>query len=64
MNSIKVKENILELNQTPQSYGNMWLRYIGIRKNGQAPDRWVNKVLKSHQIYAFVNIETDNIIEQ
>lgn len=63
MDSIQVKTHTLELNQIPQPYGTMWLRYLGIRKNCQVPDKWVNKTLKSHWIYSFVNIETDKIIE-
>lgn len=61
--SIQVEQYTLELNQVPQPYEEIWLRYIGFRKNCQVPDKWVNKTLKSHWIYSFVNIETEKIIE-
>ena len=61
MDLIKVKENILKLNQEPQLYGTMWLRYLGLRKSGA--EKWINGSLKSHWIYSFINIETEKIIE-
>lgn len=59
--TIKVEESLLTLNQTPQLYDGMMLRYSGIRKSGA--EKWINGAYKSHWIYSFINIETDKIIE-
>lgn len=62
MNSIKIKHVTLDLTtQEPQLYGNMWLRYSGIRKTGV--EKWINGSLKSHYIYTFIKVETEGQIE-
>jgi hypothetical protein len=64
MNHLKIKNITLDLTtQEPQQYGTMLLRYMGIRKNGQVPEKWVNGSYNSCWIYTFEKIETGGIIE-
>jgi hypothetical protein len=64
MESIKIKNVELLLNQSIQiSPNGREIRYSGIRKNGQVPDKWVNGTLKSHWIYSFIYLDTGEIIE-
>lgn len=54
MHSIKIKKTKLNLTPDIQTSPNgRPIRYSGLRKCLKTPEKWVNKVLKSHWIYSF-----------
>jgi len=64
MEKILIKNTELFLNQSIQiSPNGREIRYSGIRKNGQVPDKWINETLKSHWIYSFIYLDTGAVIE-
>jgi len=64
MESIKIKNTNLFLNQSIQvSLNAREIRYSGIRKNCQVPDKWINGTFKSHWIYSFIYLDTGAVIE-
>lgn len=64
MDYLTVGSNIIYLHFETQ-IGNKGrpFRYVGLKRNESIPEKWVDKILKSHWIYTFIYIDTGELLE-
>lgn len=64
MEYLTIKNQRIGLHFNPQVGKNgREFRYVGIRKNLQLPEKWINKTLKWHWIYSFIYLDNEQVFE-